>query len=136
MKKVFSLLLILLPLTLLTVSCHDEEEPVTATSPYAKYKGPWSGTYAGSDLGTIEFSVNANGSVSGDVESEGFKNAELTLKGKVDIHGNITMTFIETTENDVVEEIGSFVGTMNQSNASGTWVNDKSNIKGSWVAMK
>ncbi len=136
MKKVFSLLLILLPLALLTVSCHDEEDPITATSPYAKYKGAWVGKYMGSDLGTLDFKVNADGTIVGDVQSEGFKNAELTLKGKVDIHGEISMILINTTEDDVDEEIGSYVGTIFDSNASGTWTNDSKGIKGSWTANK
>src|SRR5690606_40737692 len=78
MKKVFSLLLILLPLTLMTVSCHDEEDPIATTSPYAKYKGSWLGTYSGSDSGTIDFIVNGDGKIIGDVESNGFRSEEHT----------------------------------------------------------
>lgn len=137
MKKVFSLLLIILPLLLLTVSCHEEEDPITTTSPYAQYRGAWEGTYSGSDLGTMEFSVNGDGTITGEVISEGFKSLELTLKGKVNVHGEATMTLINTTEDDVEEEIGSFIGTMSQSTSSGTWINDyQGEIKGTWVARK
>lgn len=137
MKKVFSLLLIILPLMLLTVSCHEEEDPITATSPYAKYKGAWNGKYLGSDLGEIDFNVNADGTIKGDVMSEGFKNLELTLKGKVNIHGEVSMTLVNTTEEGVDEEIGNFIGKLFESNASGTWTNDlNGGIKGTWIANK
>jgi len=137
MKKVFSLLLIILPLMLLTVSCHEEEDPITATSPYAKYKGPWTGTYSGSDLGEIEFTVNGDGTIKGEVMSQGFKNLELTLKGKVNIHGEVSMILVNTNEDDVDEEIGTFIGSFFESNASGTWTNDlNGGIKGTWIANK
>lgn len=137
MKKIFSLLLIILPLMLLTVSCHDEEDPITATSPYAKYKGAWIGKYSGSDLGEIDFTVNSDGTIKGDVISEGFKNLELTLTGKVNIHGEISMILVNTTEEGVDEAIGTFVGFFFESNASGTWTNDlNGGIKGTWIASK
>lgn len=137
MKKIFSLLLIILPLMLLTVSCHDEEDPITSTSPYAKYKGSWSGTYLGSDLGEMDFTVNGDGTVKGDVISGGFKTLELTLKGKVNVHGEISMILISTNEEGVDEEIGNYIGKMTESNASGTWTNDlNGGIKGTWTASK
>ncbi len=137
MKKVFSLLLIILPLMLLTVSCHEEEDPITSTSPYAKYKGSWIGTYSGSDIGEIDFTVNGDGTIKGDVLSGGFKSLELTLKGKVNVHGEVSMILINTTEEGVDEEIGGFVGSMFESNASGTWTNDlNGGIKGTWIASK
>lgn len=138
MKKVFSLLLILLPLTLITVSCHDEEDPITTTSPYAKYKGSWLGTYTGSDSGIIDFIVSGDGKIIGDVESNNFKNQELTLKGRVNIHGEISMILVKTDDDtNTEEEIGSFVGSMTNSNGSGTWINDGAGgIKGTWIASK
>jgi len=136
MKKVFSLLLIILPLMLLTVSCHDEEDPITSTSPYAKYKGSWSGTYLGSDLGEIDFTVSGDGTIKGDVLSQGFKTLELTLTGKVNVHGEVSMILVSTTEAGD-EEIGAFIGKMFESNASGTWTNDlNGGIKGTWIANK
>ncbi len=137
MKKVFSLLLIILPLMLLTVSCHDEEDPITSTSPYTKYKGPWSGTYSGSDLGELDFTVNGDGTIKGDVMSQGFKSLELTLKGRVNVHGDVSMILISTTEAGTDEEIGEYIGKMTESNVSGTWTIDlNGGIKGTWIASK
>ena len=101
MKKIFSLLLIMLPLVLLTVSCHDEEDPIVKTTPYSKYKGPWIGTYSGSDLGTMDFVVNTDGTIKGDVISQGFKNLELTLKGKVNIHGEVNMILVNLPNSSI-----------------------------------
>ncbi|RRA91100.1 hypothetical protein [Paenimyroides viscosum] len=121
----------------MTVSCHDEEDPIATTSPYAKYKGSWLGTYSGSDSGTIDFIVNGDGKIIGDVESNGFKTQELTLKGKVNIHGELSMILVKTNDDGTEEDIGSFVGSVSKSNGSGTWVNDGAGgIKGTWIASK
>ena len=130
MKKVFSLLLIILPLMLLTVSCHDEEDPIVKTTPYSKFKGSWTGTYSGGDSGIINFSVKDDGTITGDIESESFPASDLTLKGKVTIEGavNIRLMYMETTD------IGGYIGTMTESNASGSWTNTSAVITGSWVA--
>lgn len=132
MKKIFLLLLILLPITLLTVSCHEEEDPIVKTTPYTKFKGPWSGTYSGGDSGIINFSVKDDGTITGDIESKSFPASDLTLKGKVTIEGsvNIRLLYLETTD------IGGYVGTMTESNASGSWTNTSAAITGTWVAGK
>ncbi|WKW46048.1 hypothetical protein P3875_09690 [Myroides sp. JBRI-B21084] len=138
MKKVFALLLICLPLVILTVSCHEEEDPITSTSPYNNYKGSWTGTYIGSDTGEISFTVNGEGVIIGDVESAGFPNLDLTVSGKVNVHGEVTMNFIYTNDENNDEIIGSFEGTMNKSFSSGKWTNTKQNpaISGTWTATK
>lgn len=130
MKKVFSLLLIILPLMLLTVSCHDEEDPIIKTTPYSKFKGPWTGTYSGGDSGIINFSVKDDGTITGDIESESFPASDLTLKGKVTIEGAVNIRLLYLGTND----IGGYVGTMSESNASGSWTNTSSVQTGSWVA--
>lgn len=135
MKKIFSLLLLFIPLVALITACeHDEEDPITTTSPYSKYKGAWVGTYSGSDSGEIEFNVKNDGTVIGTVESENFTDLELSLKGKVSIQGEVKLIFINTNEDGNEEEIGSFTGTMSETHSSGTWVNDSKGIKGIWVA--
>lgn len=138
MKKVFSLLLICLPLTFLAVSCHEEEDPITTTSPYAKFRGPWTGMYMGSDSGIMDFTINGEGKIVGDVESDNFTNLDLTLKGKVNVHGEVTITLINLNDQNEEEEIGTYVGTMNKSFASGTWTNTRSNppISGTWTAER
>ena len=130
MKKVFSLLLIILPLMLLTVSCHEEEDPIVKTTPYSKFKGPWSGTYSGGDSGIINFSVKDDGTITGDIESERFPASDLILKGKVTIEGavNIRLIYMETVD------IGGYIGTMTETSASGSWTNTSADITGSWVA--
>lgn len=122
---------------LLTVSCHEEEDPITSISPYAKYKGPWSGTYKGSDIGEMDFTINGDGTIKGDVLSGGFKSLELTLEGKVNGRGEVSMILISTNEDGVKESIGNYIGKMSESNASGTWTNDlNGGIKGTWIASK
>jgi len=133
MKKVFSLLLIILPLMLLTVSCHEEEDPIVKTTPYSKYKGPWSGTYSGGDSGVIEFSVKDDGTITGTIESDKFPESDLSLKGKVTIEGNVNIRIMYIDEID----FGGFTGIMTESNASGTWINTGAgNITGTWTAAK
>ena len=132
MKKVFSLLLIMLPLTLLTVSCHDEEDPIVKTTPYSKYKGSWTGTYSGSDSGTINYSVKDDGTITGDIESKNFSESNLILKGKVTIEGEVNIRLIY---NDV-QDVGGYIGSMTESSASGSWTNTSASppLTGSWVA--
>ena len=133
MKKVFSLLLIILPLILLTVSCHEEEDPIVKTTPYSKYKGPWSGTYSGGDSGIIEFSIKDDGTIIGTIESDKFPESDLSLKGKVTIEGQVNIRLMYIDEVD----IGGFIGTMTESTASGTWNNTSAgNITGTWTAGK
>jgi len=133
MKKVFSLLLIILPLMLLTVSCHEEEDPIVKTTPYSKFKGPWSGTYSGGDSGVIDFSVKDDGSIIGTIESDKFPQSTLSLKGKVTIEGEVNIRLMYMDEVD----IGGFIGTMTETNASGTWINlSAGNITGTWIASK
>ncbi|WCM41415.1 hypothetical protein MG290_10645 [Flavobacterium sp. CBA20B-1] len=133
MKKVFSLLLICLPLTFLAVSCHEEEDPIVKTTPYSKYKGPWSGTYSGGDSGIIEFSVKDDGSIIGTIESDNFPESDMSLKGKVTIEGEINIRILYLNEIDW----GGFVGTITETSGSGTWINTSAgNITGTWVAGK
>lgn len=133
MKKVFSLLLIILPVMLLTVSCHEEEDPIVKITPYSKFKGPWSGTYSGGDSGKIDFSIKDDGSIVGTIESDNFPNSDLSLKGKVTIEGQVNIRLMYIDEVD----IGGFIGTMTESTASGTWNNTSAgNITGTWTAAK
>jgi hypothetical protein len=135
MKKIFSLVLLALPLTLLTISCeHKEEDPVEKITPYTKYKGPWEGTYSGSgDSGTITFTVKDDGSILGDIESEKFGESDLSLKGKVNIDGQVNIRLLHGG----ITDIGGFTGIMTETNASGTWINTSAGgITGSWVAGK
>ncbi|KAA5534106.1 DUF3794 domain-containing protein [Paenimyroides baculatum] len=132
MKKVFSLLLIILPLMLLTVSCHDEEDPIIKTTPYSKFKGPWSGTYSGGDSGIIEFSVKDDGTITGTIESDKFPGSDMSLKGKVTIEGVVNIRILYIGEIDW----GGFVGTMTETNASGSWTNTSAKVQGTWIASK
>lgn len=136
MKKIFSLVLLALPLTLLTISCeHKEEDPVEKITPYTKFKGPWEGTYSGSgDSGTITFTVKDDGSILGDIESEKFGGSDLSLKGKVSVEGQVDIQLLHSSSTG---PIGNFRGIMTESNASGSWINNSAGgITGSWVAGK
>src|SRR5690606_20580581 len=132
MKKIFSLLLLFIPLIALTIACeHDEEDPIVKTTPYSKFKGAWTGTYSGGDSGIIDFSVKDDGTIVGDIESESFPESDLSLKGKVTVEGEVNIRLIYLDEVD----IGGFTGTMTESSASGAWINNSAGgIKGSWVA--
>lgn len=132
MKKVFSLLLILLPLTLLTVSCHEEEDPIVKTTPYTKFKGPWSGTFSGGDTGVIDFTVKDDGSITGTIESDKFPESDLSLKGKVTIEGQVNIRIMYINEID----FGGFVGTMTETSANGSWTNTSAQLQGTWIAGK
>lgn len=118
---------------LLTVSCHEEEDPIVKTTPYSKFKGPWSGIYSGGDSGIIEFSVKDDGTIIGTIESENFPESDLSLKGKVTIEGQVNIRLMYIDEVD----IGGFIGNMTESTASGTWNNTSAgNITGTWTAAK
>lgn len=132
MKKVFSLLLIIVPLMLLTVSCHEEEDPIVKVTPYSKFKGSWSGSYIGGDTGVIDFSVKDDGSIIGTIESDKFPESDLTLKGRVSIEGEVNIRILYIDEID----FGGFTGTMTESTSSGVWINSSSDDKGTWVAAK
>src|SRR5690606_12708917 len=133
MKKIFSLLLLFIPLVALTTACeHDEEDPIVKTTPYSKFKGAWTGTYSGGDSGIIDFSVKDDGTIVGDIESENFPESDLSLKGKVTVEGDVNIRLIYLDEVD----IGGFTGTMTESSVSGAWINNSAGIKGSWVASR
>lgn len=133
MKKIFSLLLMILPVAVLTVSCeHKEEDPIIKTTPYSKYKGTWEGTYTGGDSGVIIYNVNDDGSIIGEIESDNFPNTDMTLKGKVAIDGTVNIRILYVNEIDW----GGFTGDMTETNATGVWINISANAQGSWVANK
>lgn len=133
MKKAFSLLLIFLPLVFIVTSCeHKEEDPIVKTTPYSKFKGVWSGSFTGSDSGTIDFSVKDDGSIVGTIESVEFPDSDLTLKGKVTLEGVVNIELIYLGD----KKAGEFVGTMTETNAYGEWDNKFSGRNGTWTAAK
>ena len=133
MKKAFSLLLIFLPLVFIVTSCeHKEEDPIIKTTPYSKFKGPWSGTYSGGDSGIIEFSVKDDGTIVGTIESDRFPQSDMSLKGKVTVDGDVNIRLMYIDEIDW----GGFVGKMTETNASGQWKNTSAKAEGTWTASK
>ena len=133
MKKIFSLLLMMLPLAVLTSSCeHEEDDPIVKVTPYSKFKGTWEGTYSGGDSGTIVYSVKDDGSIIGEIESDRFPNSDMSLKGKVSIDGTADIRILYIDQIDW----GGFTGNMTESSATGTWINISANAQGAWVANK
>nr|WP_298004183.1 hypothetical protein [uncultured Flavobacterium sp.] len=135
MKKIFSLLLMMLPLAVLTSSCeHEEDDPIVKVTPYSKFKGTWEGTYSGGDSGTIVYSVKDDGSIIGDIESEKFGSSDLTLKGKVNVDGQVQINLIHSS---APIPIGSYTGIMTETSGNGSWINNSAGgITGSWIASK
>lgn len=133
MKKILLSLLLVLPLALSTVSCHEEPDPVVVTSPYDSFKGPWTATFSGGDTGTFDFNVKSDGSITGTIMSDSFPNSDLSIAGKVSKEGDVDIRLIY---NPNKSDIGGFVGKMYGKSASGTW-NNRSSVKtGNWVATK
>jgi len=128
MKKIVTRLLVILPLAFLAVSvasCNDEEEYMDLTTPFAKYKGAWEGSFSGTDSGTWEMTVDGNGAIIGSVKSNTLPETNFELAGKVNIDGDVTVNYIYADR-----KIGSFIGKMTEISASGNW--DSSTAAGDW----
>ncbi|MBA5792182.1 hypothetical protein H1R17_04645 [Flavobacterium sp. xlx-214] len=132
MKKILLSLLLVLPLALSTISCHEEPDPVVVTSPYDSFKGPWTATFSGGDTGTFDFNVKSDGSITGTIMSDSFPESDLSLVGRVSKDGDVNIRLMYTSTID----IGGFTGKMYGKTASGTWVNTSSKKSGNWIADK
>lgn len=133
MRNFLIKLLVVLPLAFGAVSCNEEEEYIDLTSPYVLFKGDWTGSFSGTDSGTIEFSVDDNGKVVGTLKSGKLPNSNFELEGKVDLNGSVVIDYIYAGT-----KIGEFNGKMTDFASSGSWRSSTTagNNSGTWSASK
>jgi hypothetical protein len=108
-----------------TSSC-DKSDNDNETNAFV-YDGDWSGTMTGGDRGQISFTVETDGTLSGNGFSSQSQSS-FNLTGTVNSSGQLDVTSSNSNN--------SFIGTLTASTGSGTWTDKGAQLTGNWTATK
>lgn len=121
MKKTAIKRSIFMIIIVLTTACSNDD----AAMMNVPFAGEWSGTFSGGDSGTWSITIDANGSVTGEVFSD-------NLQGLLDIKGNVDTTGDFRATAGSAENGATFTGNFSSNSGQGNWENTMDEISGTW----
>lgn len=114
----------------LFVSCSRSNDNNNDNSTNSPYQGHWSGTFTGNkDKGTFSMDIDSKGIITGKTTSSIYQDIE-NVTGNVSQSGKVSAIAGSSTSG------ASFTGEMNNTSASGTWVNNSVGMNGTWQGSK
>ena len=122
--KILTRLFLICVLISIQYSCSQSHG---ASSIPSSFVGTWRGTYAGTSSGTWTANIANDGSITGVVQ-ESILSHQAT--GSVNSSGSLSLTIGDVTSG------ARFIGQLNGTQATGTWVNPSSSGNGTFIGTK
>jgi hypothetical protein len=120
-------LLIIILVSLLSVSCKDDNTDAVENTTSFAFAGSWTGTYIGDDDGTLDLVVQENGRLAGTIFSNNIQQS-VNITGTINEDGQ----FIDCQTSTGTK----FNGSISPTKGDGTWRHDILIISGTWTAQK
>jgi|SRR5690606_22697204 len=114
------------------ISCNsDDSNPIQQENPFKKFQGEWKGIYSGDGTNGIwTATIDDKGKAIGTLSSNS-GNSSFDLEGNVTENGKLNAEYTNGSQ-----VIGTMIGTMNETTASGTWSSPILQVEGTWSGNK